>query len=387
MHLTALTPKVFAFSLPNSEASVMGLAGVGCWNIQDWNTCNRSFVSSELFQLIASPTVQVAALRFPDLCRFADAGQVLKRQCCIQLLGFLYQLFRDVVVNPLLELPIPPREPFQEAFCPLCAFGLNRSSNLDSLLTSRLHLPTRPGFSGAGMGNVFLSYVYPNHFWSLSRWRSIQLDCEVDVVITLPSLIYGYFWRWSKDGTWLKVHDKLYQWVRVAAGREPSPSEAAVDSQSVETATMISIDVGYDAGKKIHGRKRHLSVDMLGLVLRVLVTSASLPEREGAKKVLQRVHDTGHQVKRLNTIWMDGGYRGEEFMHWVMDMFRWIVTIVLRPLEKKGFVHLPKRWVVERTFGWLNWCRRLSKDYERLPETSDTFIYIAMIRLMVRRLA
>jgi transposase len=93
------------------------------------------------------------------------------------------------------------------------------------------------------------------------------------------STVYGYFWRWSLDGTWLKIHDQLYQWVRVDAGREPSPSEAAVDSQSVETATMISIDVGYDAGKKIHGRKRHLSVDLLGLVLRVLVTSASLPER------------------------------------------------------------------------------------------------------------
>lgn len=90
------------------------------------------------------------------------------------------------------------------------------------------------------------------------------------------STVYGYFWRWGKDGTWLKVHDQLYQWVRVDALREPSPSEAAVDSQSVETATMIFIEVGYDAGKKIHGRKRHLSVDMLGLVLRVLVTSASL---------------------------------------------------------------------------------------------------------------
>jgi putative transposase len=206
-------------------------------------------------------------------------------------------------------------------------------------------------------------------------------------IFHLGKLSMVIFGLWSKDGTWLKVHDKLYQWVRVAAGREPSPSEAAVDSQSVESATMISIHVGYDAGKKIHGGKRHLSVDMLGLVLRVLVTSASLPEREGAKKVLQPVHDTGHQVKRLNTICMDGGYRGEEFMHWVMDMFRSLVTIVLRPLEKKGFVHLPKHWVVERTFGWLNWCRRLSKDYQRLPETSETFIYIAMIRLMLRRLA
>lgn len=150
---------------------------------------------------------------------------------------------------------------------------------------------------------------------------------------------------------------------------------------------MISIDVGYDARKQVHGRKRHLSVDMLGLVLRVKVTAGSVPEREGGKKDLNRVHRIGNKVKRLHKIWMDGGYRGEDFMRWVMDMFRWIVEIVLRPLERKGFVVLPKRWVVERTFGWLNWCRRLSKDYERLPETSETFIYIAMIRIMVRRLA
>lgn len=101
-------------------------------------------------------------------------------------------------------------------------------------------------------------------------WRALPGDFPA------WSTVYGYFRTWRKDGTWLKVHDKLYQWVRVAAGREPSPSEAAVDSQSVETASMISHEVGYDAGKKIHGRKRHLSVDLLGLVLRVLVTSASL---------------------------------------------------------------------------------------------------------------
>ncbi len=102
--------------------------------------------------------------------------------------------------------------------------------------------------------------------------------------------------------------------VGVAAGCEPSPSEAAVDSQSVETATMISQEVGYDAGKQIHGRKRHLTVDLLGLVLRVLVTSASLPERTGAKQVLNKVHQMKGKVKRLHTIWMDGGYRGEDFM-------------------------------------------------------------------------
>lgn len=176
-------------------------------------------------------------------------------------------------------------------------------------------------------------------------WRALPGDFPA------WSTVYSYFRQWQKDGTWLQVHDKLYQWVRVSAGRDPSPSEAAVDSQSVEIATMISLDVGYDAGKKIHGRKRHLSVDLLGLVLRVLVTSAALPERQGAKQVLHKVHRMEGKVKRLHTIWMDGGYRGEDFMRWVMDTFRWLVEIVLRPLEKKGFVHLPKRWVVERTYG------------------------------------
>ena len=212
-------------------------------------------------------------------------------------------------------------------------------------------------------------------------WRALPRDFPA------WQTVYGYFRKWQKDDTWLMIHDKLYQWVRVSADRALSPSQAAVDSQSVETATMISQEVGYDAGKKIHGRKRHLTVDLLGLVLRVLVTSASLPERQGAKRVLKRVHCMGDRVNRLHTIWMDGGYRGEDFRRWVMDIFRWIVEVVLRPLQKKGFVLLPKRWVVERTFGWLNWCRRLSKDYERLPATSETFIYIAMIRIMVRRLA
>ena len=212
-------------------------------------------------------------------------------------------------------------------------------------------------------------------------WRALPRDFPA------WQTVYGYFRKWQKDDTWLMIHDKLYQWVRVSADRALSPSQAAVNSQSVETATMISQEVGYDAGKKIHGRKRHLTVDLLGLVLRVLVTSASLPERQGAKRVLKRVHCMGDRVNRLHTIWMDGGYRGEDFRRWVMDIFRWIVEVVLRPLQKKGFVLLPKRWVVERTFGWLNWCRRLSKDYERLPATSETFIYIAMIRIMVRRLA
>ena len=130
-----------------------------------------------------------------------------------------------------------------------------------------------------------------------------------------------------------------------------------------------------------------MTVDTLGLVLRVLVTSANVGEREGGKKVLNRVKQSGKQVCRLTTIWADGGFDGEQFMQWVVDFCRWIVQVVLRPEQTKGFVLLKKRWVVERTFGWLMGCRRLVRDYELLPETSETFIYLAMIRIMVKRLA
>jgi transposase len=130
-----------------------------------------------------------------------------------------------------------------------------------------------------------------------------------------------------------------------------------------------------------------MSVDTLGLVLRVLVTAASVPERTGGKQLLQRVKRMGKAVCRLTTIWVDGGFEGEPFMQWVMDICRWIVQVVLRPEQAQGFVLLKKRWVVERTFGWLMGCRRLVRDYELLPETSETLIYLAMIRVMVRRLA
>ena len=199
--------------------------------------------------------------------------------------------------------------------------------------------------------------------------------------------VYSYFRHWRNDGTWVKMHDRLRAWVRVDNHRAVSPSEAIVDSQSVKNAAMVSEAVGYDAGKQIRGRKRFLTVDTLGLVLRVLVTAASVGEREGGKQVLAKVKQMGTAVSRLHTIWVDGGYDGNPFMQAVMQLYRWIVQVVLRSQETEGFVLLPKRWVVERTLGWLTGCRRLNKDYERLPQTSETLIYLAMIRIMVRRLA
>lgn len=150
---------------------------------------------------------------------------------------------------------------------------------------------------------------------------------------------------------------------------------------------MINKAVGFDKAKHTKGRKRYTAVDTIGLVLRVVVTGASVPEREGGKQVLQAVCEMGQMVRRLYLIWADGGYSGAPFLAGVIDSFRWIVQVVLRPQETKGFVLLKKRWIVERTFGWFNWYRRLNKDYERLPESSEAMIYISMIRFMVRRLA
>ena len=213
------------------------------------------------------------------------------------------------------------------------------------------------------------------------KWRDLPGDL-------LPwSTAYTYFRNWRKDGTWTVLHHRVRGWVRADAGRHESPSEAILDSQSVTTATMVNKAVGFDAGKKTKGRKRHAVVDTLGLLLCVVVTAASLPEREGGKQVLETVSRMGQTVARLYLIWVDGGYRGSAFISWAMDSFRWVIQVVLRPKETKGFVLLKKRWVVERTFGWWNWYRRLSKDYERLPESSEAMIYIAMTRLMLRRLA
>lgn len=213
------------------------------------------------------------------------------------------------------------------------------------------------------------------------KWRDLPGD--------LPAwqTVYTYWRNWRLDGTWIKIHDQLYAWVRVDVGRHPSPSESILDSQSVKSAAGVQKQVGFDAGKCIKGRKRFLSVDTLGLVLRVLVTAASTPEREGGKRVLKRVKHKDKAVSRLHTVWADSGFDGAPFMQWVMDVCRWIVQIVIRPQQTKGFVLLKKRWVVERTFGWLMGCRRLVRDYELLPETSENFIYLALIRIMLRRLA
>jgi putative transposase len=194
--------------------------------------------------------------------------------------------------------------------------------------------------------------------------------------------VYDYFRRWRDDGTWKRIHDTLRAELRRRLGRHKHATAGCLDSQSVKTSAGAG-ERGYDSGKNVKGRKRHILVDTLGLLMAVVVTAASVSDPAGAKQLFKRLGGTG---KKLRKICVDGTYRGKLVL-WVAEHLWFMLEPVLRTDEVKGFLVLPRRWVVERTFGWLTQCRRLSKDYEVLPKSSEALIYIAMTRIMVRRLA
>lgn len=198
--------------------------------------------------------------------------------------------------------------------------------------------------SGGRPRRVDLQAVLNAVFYVLCNgciWRALPHD--------FPNwkTVYHYFHCWRIDGTWKQIHDKLRSWLRVSEGREASPSAAILDSQSVETATMVAKAVGIDGGKLVKGRKRHVLVDTLGLLLIVVVTAANVSEQAGAKLVFAKLQQLREHFSRLVRIWVDGGYQGKEFMEWVMDSYRWVVEVVLRPDALKGFVVIHERWKVE----------------------------------------
>jgi transposase len=210
------------------------------------------------------------------------------------------------------------------------------------------------------------------------KWRALPADFPA------WDRVYAYFRRWRDQGLAREFHHRLRGRLRVAEGRDAQPTAAIIDSQSVKGAASVPAATrGFDGGKKINGRRRHVITDSLGLLLMVLVTAGNVTDRQAARVLLPQLHA---RFWKITLVWADGGYAGRlvSFARRTLDL---TVQIVRRRDTAAGFVVLPRRWCVERTLGWLMRSRRLVRDFETLPASSETFVYFSMAMLMSRRLA
>jgi putative transposase len=238
--------------------------------------------------------------------------------------------------------------------------------------------PAKPGGRprSVNLHDVVDAILYVNR--TGCQWRALPKDYP-------PwSTAYDYFRKWRRQGTWEALNEALRPRVRVRAGRNRSPRTAYVDSQSVKAGGCGGA-AGYDAGKKITGRKRHLVVDSLGLLLAVMVTAASVPDARAAADLIGGL--PMDRLPRLRQFWADAIYGTAALFAEVAFWGRFVLGIVRRPVGSKGWVLLPKRWVVERTFAWLLRFRRHSREYERETATSEAMVYVSMISVMLHRLA